>query len=88
MRLTNSADQSTVKSALPDNVAGLAEALPSLRTGECIVVGEATVLPTRVLVELPAPAPDAADPSLEGWRRIPAQRPVVDAALRRWRGIE
>src|SRR5690606_22566829 len=36
LRLSNSSDQGKIRSALPDSVSGLAEALPSLRTGEAI----------------------------------------------------
>ena len=49
LRLSNSADQGRIRAALPDTVAGLADILPSLRTGEAIVTGEAVVLPARVL---------------------------------------
>ena len=85
LRLSNAADQGRVKSALPDNVAGLAEALPSLRTGEALVSGEAIVLPTRVLVDRPNPKPLADDPDLSSWRN-PATDPSVLGALERWRG--
>ncbi len=84
LRLTNSTDQGTVKSALPDSVAGLADVLPSLRTGEAIVSGEAVTLPTRVLVDMPNPAPDAADPSLEAWRSAATPNNLA-GALSRWR---
>ena len=85
LRLTNGTDQSTVKAALPDAVAGLAEALPALRTGEAIVVGEAVTLPCRVQIARPHPRPEADDPSLDSWRRPPTQNDVRDA-IARWRG--
>lgn len=85
LRLTNGADQATVKAALPDAVAGLAEALPALRTGEAIVVGEAVTLPCRVQIIRPHPRPEADDPSLASWRQPPAENDVVDA-IARWRG--
>jgi hypothetical protein len=84
LRLTNGTDQGTVKSALPDSVAGLADVLPSLRTGEAIVSGEAVTLPTRALVDMPKPAPDAADPTLEAWR-LPAAANNLSGAIARWR---
>lgn len=87
MRLTNTTDQNTVKSALPDAVAGLAEALPSLRNGEALVSGEAASLPSRVRVNLPDPRPDADDPSLDAWRKIPKKLDVA-AAVDAWRGTE
>jgi hypothetical protein len=85
MRLTNGTDQGMVKAALPDSVAGLANVLPALRTGEAIVVGEAVELPTRVLIDRPNPAPTADDPSLEPWRRPAGPNDLADAVAR-WRG--
>lgn len=88
LRLTNSADQTTVRTALPDAVAGLASVLPSLRTGEALISGEAIVLPTRAALRKPDPEPRAADPTLEGWRTAPAAAPDVEAVIGRWRGME
>lgn len=85
LRLTNSADQSAVRNALPDTVTGLAEILPSLRTGEAIVSGEAVVLPTRVLVDRPFPEPRASDPSLESWRTHNIDQSNIAAAVAAWR---
>lgn len=85
LRLTNSTDQGAVKATLPDNVAGLAAVLPSLRTGEAIVSGEALILPARVLIDRPRPEPLAEDPSLEPWRG-PAQIPNISQPLNIWRG--
>jgi hypothetical protein len=87
MRLTNGADQSRVRSGLPDTLAGLAEALPSLRTGEALVAGEAIALPSRVLIARPQPEPEAGDPDLAGWRDEAAVN-SIGAALARWRGLE
>jgi hypothetical protein len=85
LRLSNQADQGRVRAALPDNVAGLAAALPSLRTGEAIISGEAVVLPTRTLIDCPSPLPKAEDPSLAPWRQAP-QTPDLAPALAAWRG--
>lgn len=86
LRLTNSADQSTVKAALPDAVAGLADALPALRTGEAVVVGEAVTLPCRVQIRRPDPRPEADDPSLASWRNAPTENDVA-SVVARWRGV-
>lgn len=87
LRLTNSADQSTVRAALPDSVSGLADALPSLSTGEAIVSGEAIPLPVRVAVDRPSPEPHSTDPLLDGWGP-PAKGNDVSAAIRKWRDEE
>jgi hypothetical protein len=85
LRLTNSADQSKVAAALPDSVTGLAAVLPSLRTGEAIITGEALILPARALIDPPHPPPAAEDPSLDSWRR-PATVPNLEPAVTAWRG--
>jgi hypothetical protein len=85
LRLSNSEDQGTIKAALPDAVAGLAAVLPSLRTHEAIISGEALVLPTRALLDNPDPWPEAEDPSLNPWRQEP-NVPDVEPPLRVWRG--
>ena len=85
LRLTNSADQSKIGAALPDSVSGLADVLPSLRTGEAVVTGESLVLPSRTLIDLPDPKPAADDPSLASWR-APSTVPDLAPALAAWRG--
>jgi DNA helicase HerA-like ATPase len=85
LRLSNSQDQGKIKAALPDSVAGLAAALPALRTGEAVVSGEAVVLPARTLVDRPDPLPRAEDPSLRPWRDSPSI-PDLASPLAAWRG--
>ena len=85
LRLSSADDQSAIRSALPDTVAGLAAVLPSLRTGEAIVSGESLVLPVRALLDRPDPRPLAEDPSLDPWRQAP-RTPDVGPALAKWRG--
>lgn len=86
LRLTNSTDQGTVRAALPDAIAGLADVTPSLRTGEAIVSGEGVVLPSRVLIDRPSPEPRAADPSIKPWLGD-GQPNELEESLARWRGI-
>ena len=85
LRLSNSEDQGAIKTALPDAVAGLAAVLPSLRTHEAIISGEALILPARTVLDDPSPWPEAEDPSLEAWRREPCVADV-QPALASWRG--
>jgi DNA helicase HerA-like ATPase len=68
LRLTNSGDQSIVKNSAPDNLNTLIDLLPSLRTGEAIIVGEAIKIPSRVRLKLNVPRPTSDDPKLvEKW---------------------
>jgi hypothetical protein len=86
LRLSNAEDQGAIRAALPDTVAGLASVLPSLRTGEAIVSGEAIVIPARTILDPPMPKPLADDPPLISWRGRPVI-PDVAPALASWRGI-
>lgn len=75
LRLSNPVDRARVKGALPDNLAGLMDLLPVLRTGEAIIAGEAARLPVRCRVTLPSEdhQPRSADPNVtEAWstRRV------------------
>lgn len=64
LRLTNEADKAQVTSCASDNLKGLFSMLPTLRTGEALVVGEAVNLPIRAIVDRPAEGsrPDSEDP--------------------------
>lgn len=54
MRLANTTDRSHVTETVSDNLEGLFNMLPALRTGEAIIVGEAVHLPLRAFVDAPA----------------------------------
>ena len=76
LRLTNSGDQSIVKSSAPDNLNSLIDLLPALRTGEAIVVGEAIKIPSRVRIKLNNPRPTSDDPKLvEAWKTAHPENP-------------
>ena len=60
MRLTNAEDQSVVKRLLPDSVGSFADLLPVLDVGEAIVVGDASLLPSRIIIDKPTKAPNSA----------------------------
>jgi len=64
MRLANSIDRGQIGATLPDNLEGLTNMLPILRTGEAIIVGESVKIPMRALIEIPPKEnrPDSQDP--------------------------
>jgi len=66
MRLANDRDRGQVTGAASDNLKGLFDMLPILRTGEAIIVGEAVSLPVRTLIDIPAKnrRPDSVDPKV------------------------
>lgn len=57
LRLTNNADQNYVRRLFPDNSNGITDILPNLAPGECVVVGDAVLLPAVVQMPLPDPEP-------------------------------
>lgn len=60
MRLTNADDQVVIKRLLPDSLGDYAEMLPILDIGEAIVVGDASILPSRIKVDAPKLKPRSA----------------------------
>lgn len=60
LRLSNADDQAVIKKLLPDNLAGVTDILPVLDIGEALVVGDASLLPTRVLIDEPSIKPESA----------------------------
>jgi hypothetical protein len=64
MRLSNDIDRGHITSMASENLKGLFDMLPVLRTGETIIVGEAVSLPSRTLIDQPAKnqRPDSEDP--------------------------
>lgn len=89
LRLSNSQDQSRVSAMIPDEIAGLVNLLPSLRTGEAVIVGEAMAIPSRVRIDPVSPRPDSGDPNVaERWAS--AREPAADfaKAITAWRRQE
>lgn len=92
MRLANATDRSHITGTVSDNLEGLFNMLPTLRTGEIIIVGEAVQLPLRALIDAPPKnrRPDSHDPKIYdpdntgGWNR---QKQEEDYArvLENWR---
>jgi hypothetical protein len=87
LRITNSADRAKVSAAVPDDLGGLVDQLPSLRTGEGIFLGEAMPIPSRVRVRKAKQKPVGDDPKLPDVWQV-AQRPdgnLYRRALTNWR---
>lgn len=70
LRLTNASDKNIIKASASDNMSSLVDLLPSLRTGEAIIVGESIKVPSRIRIKLNVPRPDSSDPKLaEIWSK-------------------
>lgn len=67
LKVTNDRDKSAVAAMLTDSLAGIVEMLPNLDVGECIVVGDAIMLPSKILLEKPIEKPKSA--TIDFWDR-------------------
>ena len=85
MRLTNSDDQSVVKKLLPDSLGGFSDILPTLDTGEALVVGDACLLPSRIRIDEPINKPNSGTVNFwDEWQEVtPANR--LTTAIDNWR---
>jgi DNA helicase HerA-like ATPase len=87
LRTTNPSDRSRVAAAFPDDLGSLVDLLPSLRTGEALLVGEAMFVPSRVRVKLSGSPAASTDPDVAARWRLPQEqhREAYRAALLSWR---
>ncbi|WP_402720581.1 ATP-binding protein [Janthinobacterium rivuli] len=85
MRLTNADDQAVIKKLLPDSLGSFSDILPTLDTGEALIVGDASLLPSRIRVDEPLVKPNGG--TVDFWTDW--QGPVADkrigTAILNWR---
>jgi len=90
LRITNDSDRSHVQGILPDSLAGLTKVLSGLRRREAIFVGQAAVLPSRILirdlVKDGKPLPRSQDIDFDrGWQSDPFTEQHLADVGKRWR---
>ncbi len=85
MRLTNGDDQNVIRKLLPDSLGSFGELLPVLDVGEALVVGDASLLPTRVRIAEPENKPDSQ--TIAFWDEWNNEAPKSDTAnaIKSWR---
>ena len=88
LRVTNESDRGHVKAILPDSMAGLTKMLSGLRRQEAIFVGQAAMLPSRIMIR------DLEDNQLpksndidfdQGWQSETMSAEQLTAVAERWR---
>jgi len=85
MRLTNGDDQTVIRRLLPDSLGSFGDLLPILDTGEALVVGDATLLPTRIRIAKPDNPPNSATvPFWQRWSESDGKM-SVPSAVENWR---
>jgi len=67
LRLTNAADQATVRKLMPESLESLLEVLPIMDIGEALVVGDAVLLPSRIKIHPPKEKPLSA--TIDFWTK-------------------
>lgn len=88
LRITNESDREHVRGILPDSMAGLTKMLSGLRRQEAIFVGQAAMLPSRIMIR------DLADDQLpksndidfdKGWQNAAMTADQLKTLSSRWR---
>ncbi|ANF57730.1 ATP-binding protein [Halotalea alkalilenta] len=85
MRLTNAEDQGVIKKLLPDSLGGFGDILPTLDTGEALMVGDASLLPSRIRVDEPANRPNSGTVDFWDEWQAPVEEHRLTAAIDNWR---
>lgn len=88
LRITNDADREHVRAILPDSMAGLTKMLSGLRRQEAIFVGQAAILPSRILIRSLSPEqlPRSNDIDFDkGWQVAAMTEPQLTAIAKKWR---
>lgn len=82
LRLTNAEDQAVIKRLLPDNLSGLTEVLPILDIGEALVVGDASLLPNRIIIDEPIIKPESGTIKFwEEWSDEKVEQDITNAVI-------
>lgn len=85
MRLTNAEDQGVIKRLLPDSLGGFSDILPTLDTGEALVVGDASLLPSRIRIDEPQNKPNSGTVNFWDEWQIPVEENRLMIAVDNWR---
>jgi DNA helicase HerA-like ATPase len=87
LRMNNSKDRGHIRSAVQDELQSMVDLLPSLRTGEALISGEAVKIPSRVKFFKIANAPKSSDPKAsEKWLdKIDDAQKEYKQLLKSWR---
>jgi hypothetical protein len=75
----NSDDQAVVKKLMPESLSALMDMLPILDVGEALVVGDAVLLPSRILIYPPDEKPLSA--TIDFWTEWSKVDPNPDWTL-------
>ena len=81
LRLTNEKDKGVIKNLLPDSLKSTIEFLPLLDVGEALVVGDAILLPSKILLDKPTEDHQPISATKNFWDEWDARTPNNDAVI-------
>lgn len=85
LRISNPDDQAYVRNLLPDSIRGITAMFSTLRRGEAILLGDSVMMPTRIRIDRPSPAPASDDASFaKAWALAPVDLDMT-TVLTAWR---
>jgi hypothetical protein len=86
LRMTNKGDRGHISAAVQDELYDMVALLPSLRTGEALIFGEAVQIPSRIRFYKTSHAPRSSDPVVsKEWRKLRPDSSAYQTAIHNWR---
>lgn len=86
LRMTNSKDRAHISAAVQDDLLDLVSILPSIRTGEGLIIGEIVKIPSRVKFEKTARAHNSSDPNITNeWMKDIPNPKEYEKVVELWR---
>lgn len=82
LRLTNEKDKGVIKNLLPDSLRSTIEFLPLLDVGEAFVVGDAILLPSKILLDKPAEEHQPVSATKNFWDEWDSKKPDNDTIIK------
>ena len=82
LRLTNDKDKGVIRNLLPDSLKSTIEFLPLLDVGEALVVGDAILLPSKLLLDKPAEEHQPISATKNFWNEWDSNEPDNDAVMK------
>lgn len=70
---------------MPENSSAIADVLPNLSPGECLVVGDAVLMPTIVQLDKPDPEPKSQSINFHKEWQTSWKDVVFSEVIKRWR---
>lgn len=82
LRLTNEKDKGVIRNLLPDSLKSTIEFLPLLDVGEALVVGDAILLPSKILLDKPSDEHQPISATKDFWDAWDSKIPDNDAVTK------